>query len=300
MPDPVMLQAAEGCTVRSALARFTAELERTGVAEPGGDVRRLLSGVLGLSGAALLAAPERELDAAQLLALRAQVARRAAREPVSRILGTREFYGRPFALSPATLDPRPDSETLVSVALEMVAREGWDREPLDILDVGTGSGCLLVTLLCELPSARGTGTDISTAALAVARENAIRLGVADRAMFAPADMLENQTGAVQLMVANPPYVRTGDIAGLEPEVGRFDPRAALDGGADGLDIYRRMAPRIHAVVPDGWVVCEVGHDQADAVANLLAAEFRGNVTPLIDIHLDLAGHRRCVAMRTRG
>jgi release factor glutamine methyltransferase len=295
-----MLQAPEALTVRSALALFTAELERAGVAEPGGDIRRLLSGVLGMSGAALLGAPERALDAAQLEVLRTHVARRAAREPVSRILGVREFYGRPFAISPATLDPRPDSETLISVALEVAAREGWDKEPVDILDVGTGSGCLLVTLLCELPRARGTGTDISTAALATARANAARLGVEGRATFAPADALENQTGAVQLMVTNPPYVRTSDIAGLEPEVGRFDPRAALDGGADGLSIYRRMAPRIHAVVPNGWFVCEVGHDQADAVGHLLAADYRGEMTPRIDIHLDLAGHRRCVAMRTRG
>jgi release factor glutamine methyltransferase len=102
------------------------------------------------------------------------------------------------------------------------------------------------------------------------------------------------------MVTNPPYIRTLDIVDLEPEVGRFDPLAALDGGADGLSIYRRIAPRIHDVVPDGWFVCEVGHDQADAVASLLAAEFRGEMTPRMDVHLDLAGHRRCVAMRTRG
>lgn len=299
MPDPVMLQT-EGCTIRSALALFTAELDRAGVAEPGGDVRRLLAALLGTSAAALIGAPEQELDARQLQALRAQVARRAAREPVSRILGVREFYGRPFAISPATLDPRPDSETLVSVALDIAAREGWDREPLNILDVGTGSGCLLVTMLCELPLAQGTGTDISLAALEMARANAASLGVAGRAAFVSADALENVTGPVQLMVANPPYIRSSDIAGLEREVSRFDPLAALDGGADGLSIYRRMASRIHEVVPDGWFVCEVGHDQAEAVTNLLAAEVRGNVTPQIDVHLDLAGHRRCVAMRTRG
>jgi release factor glutamine methyltransferase len=299
MPDTVMIQT-EGSTVRSALALFTAELDRAGVAEPGGDVRRLLAALLGTSAAALIGAPEQELDARQLQALRAQVARRAAREPVSRILGVREFYGRPFAISPATLDPRPDSETLVSVALDIAAREGWDREPLNILDVGTGSGCLLVTMLCELPLAQGTGTDISMAALEMARANAARLGVAGRAAFVSADALENVTGPVQLMVANPPYIRSSDIAGLEREVSRFDPLAALDGGADGLSIYRRMASRIHEVVPDGWFVCEVGHDQADVVTNLLAAEVRGNVTPQIDVHLDLAGHRRCVAMRTRG
>ncbi len=299
MPDPVMLQA-EGSTVRAALALFTAELDRAGVAEPGGDVRRLLAAVLGMSAAALLGAPEQTLNAGQLQALRAYVARRAAREPVARILGVREFYGRPFAISPATLDPRPDSETLISVALDIAAREGWDREPLDILDVGTGSGCLLVTLLCELPQARGTGTDISIPALEMARANAVRLGVAGRATFVAADALENSTAPVQLMVTNPPYIRTLDIAGLEPEVGRFDPPAALDGGPDGLSVYRRIAPRIREVVPDGWFVCEVGHDQADAVANLLAAEFRGNMTPQMSVHLDLAGHRRCVAMRTRG
>jgi release factor glutamine methyltransferase len=297
MPEPLQAMQ-EHLTVRAATAHFARVLTAAGVPDAAGDVRRLLAETLGLSAARLLASPERTLDAAEYERLTTIMLRRAGREPVSRILGTREFYGRPFAITPAVLDPRPDTETLITVALDIVAREDRQQEPLRILDLGTGSGCLLVTLLCELPNATGTGTDVSAAALEVAHANAVRHGVANRAQFAQADALEIAGGPFHLIVANPPYVRTSQIANLDPEVGAHDPHLALDGGADGLDIYRRLAPHVAVSVPDGWFVTEVGYDQADAVAGLLAAALPCEAE--IGIHRDLAGQNRCVAVRTRG
>jgi release factor glutamine methyltransferase len=287
-------------TVGSALRAFAAELARAGIEEPAGDARRLMADTLGLSGAAILASPERPLSARELELLVHRMARRAAREPVSRILGERHFYGRSFAISPAVLDPRSDTETLVSVALDVVRAEGWAKEPIRLLDIGTGSGCLLTTLLCELPQARGTGTDISPAALELARLNATQLGVEDRATWLVADTLENVPAPCHLLVTNPPYIPTPDIAGLDPEVRDHDPLLALDGGADGLEFYRRMAPRLPRVVPAGWFLCEVGYGQANAVADLLATNHRGAEEPEIRIHHDLDGRKRCVAMKTRG
>ena len=163
-------------TLGEVLRQATADLRRAGIDDAGNDARRLLAAVLGLSGAQLLSRPERRLGPEEVERLGRCLARRRSREPVSRILGEREFYGRSFTISPATLDPRPDSETLIAAALDLVRLEGWRAAPLRILDVGTGSGCLLLTLLCELPNAVGIGTDISEAALETARDNARQIG----------------------------------------------------------------------------------------------------------------------------
>jgi release factor glutamine methyltransferase len=170
---------------------------------------------------------------------------------------------------------------------------------LRILDVGTGTGCLLLTLLAELPNATGVGTDISKAALDVARENARRLGIAGRADWLACDALEGVDGPFDLLVSNPPYVRTDEIDGLAPEVSRFDPHLALDGGSDGLRIFCRLFGRVAAVVPDGWIVLEVGYDQADAVADLLAMGVPALERSNVRISRDVTGMRRCVAARTR-
>jgi len=273
-------------------------LQSAGVEDPGTDARRLAAAALGVSAAELLSRPERPLSIDETERLRRYAERRSRREPVSRIVGARDFCGRSFAVSPATLDPRPDSETLIEAALDIVRSAGRMGAPLRLLDVGTGSGCLLLTLLCELPHAWGVGTDISEPALSVARANACRLGVAGRAAWLAADVLDGISGGFDLLIANPPYVRTGEIAGLEPEVRDFDPLAALDGGADGLRFYRRIAAGISAVVPDGWVVLEVGHDQADAVSELLVSgpgADRGGQRS----YRDVTGRRRCVAVRTQ-
>jgi release factor glutamine methyltransferase len=286
-------------TLRDTLAAATATLRRAGIEDAGNDARRLLGAVLGLSGAQVLASPDARLSAAQADRFAQLLGRRATREPVSRILGEREFYGRTFKLSPATLDPRPDSETLIDVALGFVGEAGLRAAPLRILDVGTGTGCLLTTLLCELPHATGLGTDISEAALQAASDNARRLGVADRATWRVADALDGLVGRFDIVVCNPPYIPASVIADLDPEVRDFDPRTALDGGSDGLDMYRRMAPRLAALVPSGWALFEVGYDQADAVADLLASATESQNSPRLSLHRDVAGMTRCVAYRSR-
>jgi len=299
-PEPTLAPTlADGpVTVGAVLRQWSAALARSGIEDAGGDVRRLIAAALDVTAAGLLSEPERSLTPAQLATLSGYVARRAKREPVSRILGRRDFYGRTFVISPATLDPRPDSETLIEAALAASREQGWDGAGPSILDVGTGSGCLLLTLLCELEDARGTGTDVSRAALAVARENADRLGVSQRASWLTADGLETVPGPFHMLICNPPYVRTSEIAHLEPEVRNFDPAAALDGGADGLAVYRALAPRLARVVPDGWIVLEVGYDQADEVASIVADGVGQAVAEARAYH-DVAGKRRCVAMRTR-
>jgi release factor glutamine methyltransferase len=297
MPD--LAVAGVGPTLAVALRRVAADLRAAGIDDPAGDARRLAAAALDMSAARMLGHPEHVLSPEQAARLAHLVARRAAREPVSRILGEREFYGRSFVISPATLDPRPDSETLVEAALALVRADGASARPLRILDVGTGSGCLLLSLLAELAHATGVGTDVSEAALGVAAGNADRLGLAARARWRAADMLDGIDGPFDLLISNPPYVAAAEIDALEPEVRCFDPRAALDGGPDGLRFFHQLAPRLGEIVPDGWVVLEVGHDQADAVAALLAAALPLAGASGPRLFRDVAGRRRCVAMRSR-
>ena len=301
MPTPDALPGPREPTLQAALRQAAAELRAAGIEDAGGDARRLAQALLRMTAAQVLSHPERPLSAQEADRLGRGIARRRAREPVSRILGERDFYGRTFAICPATLDPRPDSETVIAAALEIAREEGWTSRPIRILDVGTGSGCLLLTLLCELPQATGLGTDISAAALDTASLNAGRLGLDPRVTWLRADGLESIAGPFHMLVANPPYVRTAEIPGLEPEVREFDPTQALDGGPDGLAIYRRLVPRIADVIPSGgWVVLEVGHDQAADVAALLASKEAGMDVARIRLHQDAAGKGRCVAARTLG
>jgi release factor glutamine methyltransferase len=292
MPDAV---AARPLTLADALRRATADLGSAGIEGPGNDARLLISTALGLSAAQMLARPERPLRPEEVERFGRLIARRAAREPVSRILGEREFYGRTFGISPATLDPRPDSETLIDATLELVAREGWQSRALRILDVGTGSGCLLLTLLAELPSAFGVGSDVSVAALAMARANAVRLGLARSAGWLAGDLVAAVRGPFDILISNPPYIPSLEIAQAEPEVREHDPLVALDGGADGVAFFRRLSRVVGKIVPDGWIVLETAHNQADAVATLLAAEGLRKIS----VQRDVAGRRRCVAARTR-
>src|SRR5262252_2088183 len=258
MPDEV---AAPPSTVAEALRGATGELRRAGIEGPGNDARRLLSAALGLSAAQVLARPERSLRPEEAKCFGHLIARRSTREPVSRILGEREFYGRTFG----------------------------------ILDVGTGSGSLLLTLLAELPGAFGVGTDVSVAALETARGNAVRLGLAGSAGWLAGDLVEAVRGPFDILISNPPYRPTSEIAQVEPEVREHDPILALDGGPDGLSFFRRLVARAGEIVPDGWIVLEIGYNQADAVATLLAAQGLRKIS----VQPDVAGRRRCVAARTR-
>jgi release factor glutamine methyltransferase len=282
-------------TLRDVLALGTAMLAAAGVDGPQRDARILAAYGLGLSPLDLIRAPDRPVSTTEAAAATALFRRRASREPVSRILGTRDFYGRTFELDASTLDPRPDSETLIDAVLATVRRAGLAERPLRLLDVGTGSGCLLLTLLAELPNATGAGSDISQAALERARSNAGRLGVAQRAAWLEGRSLEPFGGSFDILVSNPPYIPSADIAALDPEVRCFDPVTALDGGADGLAVYRELAARIPDVIPTGWIFLEIGAAQAQAVTELLA----GIGATAIEIHCDLAGRPRCVAAQTR-
>ena len=274
-------------TVRVVLDDAASRLRAAGIDSARLDARILAGAALGFSRDQMLIHANEPVPAAALPRFEAMLARRLAREPVSRILGRREFWSLDFALSPDTLDPRPDSETLVEAALTLVPRD----RPLTILDLGTGSGCLLLALLSELPLAHGLGIDLSQGAVETAASNAERLNLAGRARFARADWRLGLAGRHDLIVANPPYIPKAEIAGLEPEVAGFDPLAALDGGADGLDAYRRLAPMLPDLLTDhGVAVFEVGAGQASAVAALLtAAGLQDGGT-----RRDLAGIERCV------
>jgi release factor glutamine methyltransferase len=287
-----------GLDTREAIASLARQLGDAGVEGPARDARLLLLAALGISSADLVREPERRLSEGEANKLTEFAKRRRAREPVSRILGERGFYGRTFRVTPATLDPRPCTETVIEAALEIADREGWRTLPIRILDVGTGSGALLVTLLAELPLATGLGTDISEAALNAARENAERLGVASRTSFLNRRSLEGVEGPFHLLVSNPPYIPSGDIAGLVPEVRVFDPQGALDGGPDGLAIYRELAAGFAGLVPQGWSIFEVGAGQAADVEAIFQA---GAGAAVADTRLwsDLGHHTRCVAVQTQ-
>ena len=289
----------EGLQVREAMARLTRGLSEAGIDGAARDARLLLLGALGMTGTDLLREPERCVGAQEAAKLADFAARREAHEPVSRILGERGFFGRDFMVTPATLDPRPCTETVIEAALEIAAREGWRERPIRILDIGTGSGALLVTLLAELPLATGVGTDISEPALAAARANAERLGVAGRAEFLARRTLDGVAGPFDLLVSNPPYIPSRDIETLDPEVRLFDPRAALDGGADGLDFYRAFALEADRVVPRGWIVLEVGAGQAEDVSRLFRTEGPPGIPREIKVWQDLGQHTRCVAVKTQ-
>lgn len=283
-------------TLGEAVQDTQRKLKASGIEDAGREARLIVAAAAGVATAEIIVRPERLLDADAQSRLDAMVARRCAREPVSRIIGEREFYGRRFMLSAETLDPRPDSETLIEAALELVGRQRPTDQAVRILDIGTGTGCLLMTLLAELPHATGLGTDISAGALKTAAANAEALGLTDRASFARHDMLEGVQGPFDLVISNPPYIKTRVIPELAPEVRRFDPYAALDGGADGLEFYRRIANEIGRVLT-GWAVLEVGMGQADAVALLFRQAFVKTRPAEVLQYQDLGGHTRCVAIR---
>jgi release factor glutamine methyltransferase len=280
-------------TVENLISEFRGRLATAGIASAALDARVLVLDALGLDRAAAIAEPNCKAEAGAVRRARDHLARRLRGEPVSRILGRREFYGRDFIVTPATLDPRPDTETVVETALQVLS----GMPSPGILDLGTGSGAILVTILCEIGSAMGTGTDNSPAALAVACDNARRLGVGERATFMVADWLAGIDGRFDLIVSNPPYIRRGSIARLEIDVRDHDPLEALDGGPDGLDAYRRIAAGAASVLaPGGALVLEIGSDQAGQVAGI----FGEHGYSCEKVARDLAGRDRVVVLKRHG
>ena len=283
--------AATPCidAVRRGVAR---RLRDRGIDTPDLDARILVGHALGLDHAALVRTADRPLDASEIARIEALAARRLAREPVARITGIKEFWGLRFKITPAVLVPRPETETVVEQALAALDRNGPRSRTLRIADLGVGSGAILIALLTELPNAEAIGTDRDPAALAIARENARRLGVAARACFVACDFGAGLAPGFDLVVTNPPYVRSAEIAGLELDVREFDPRGALDGGPDGLAAYRTIAVDAHRILaPDAHLIAEIGSRQGDAVAALFGAAGFGAVR----IVPDLAGLSRVVA-----
>jgi release factor glutamine methyltransferase len=282
-----------GQNVDTARRRLTARLKAAAIDSAELDARMLVGAALGLDLTGLIAAAARPVTADESMRLEDFARRRLAAEPVARILGVKEFWGLPLQLSAATLVPRPDTETVVELALESGRSEHAPLQRLRIADIGTGSGAILLALLSEWPEACGVGTDISLAALQTARSNAARLGFTPRAAFVACDYAAALSGDFDLIVSNPPYIRSADIAGLASEVREYDPPAALDGGADGLDAYRALIPQAAGLLaPRGRLIVEAGLGQSGSVQGLMTA---AGLTPERPPKADLAGVPRAVA-----
>lgn len=276
-------------TIGVALDSGARRLAAAGIESPRLDARVLLASAAECRLEQLVARPEHALDAAAAAAFEALVLRRERREPVAQILGCKEFWSLPFIVTRDTLTPRPDSETVIEAALALRP----DRSmPLRILDLGTGTGCLLLALLSEYPEAYAVGTDISDAALRVAAANAAALGLSGRAGFVRADWDIGIGGRFDLVVSNPPYIADGAIARLEPEVRDYEPHAALSGGIDGLESYRTLSRRLKSrLAPGGCALLEIGDGQANVVETLLRT---AGLSPSRRF-TDLGGIARCLA-----
>ncbi len=294
-------------TVGAALIEMTTAFTRQGLQTPDLDARFLLQGVLQIDATAVFLKRETRLGfwAGELTNA---VQRRLAHEPVSRILGWRDFYGRRFAITPDVLDPRADTEAVIDLALTIAGEKGWRDHPIQIADIGTGSGILACTLLAELPTATALATDVSAAAMAVARRNADHLGVSDRLTTLVGRGLadgrqtavisgsgaadQNLSAGFDLIVSNPPYIPTSALADLASDVADFDPIVALDGGADGLSIYREICSNVIELQRKTTIIFEVGKDQGADVA----AVFERHLAAAPRFGRDLGGHIRVVAL----
>jgi release factor glutamine methyltransferase len=278
-------------TREQALRDLRRALSEAGFETAALDARLLVLAALAISPTDLIARPDTALTPDETERLAALARRRLAHEPVARIVGEREFWGLPFRLSPETLVPRPDTETVVETALGLIPDR---QEALRIVDFGTGSGCILTALLHELPRAQGLGIDRSFGALGTARLNAHMNGVGNRSLFAASDWASAVRGPFDLLVSNPPYIASAAIPGLDAEVREHDPLPALDGGADGLDAYRVLLGEAGRLLrPGGLAVLEIGYDQAAALRQLAQA----HGLDVLRVAHDLSGHPRCVALK---
>jgi release factor glutamine methyltransferase len=289
--------ALAGQTIDAARRALTARFTAANIDSAELGARALIGAALNLDLTGLISSSTRTIAASEATRLDEFAQRRLAGEPVARIVGEKEFWGLSLKLSAATLVPRPDTETIVERALEILRADDMQHRALRIADLGTGSGAILLALLSELPNARGIGTDVSADALATAETNAAQLGLADRAGFIRCDYAAGLSGTFDLIVSNPPYIRSADIAALAIEVREHDPHLALDGGADGLAAYRTLIPQSVALLaPGGALVVEAGRGQSEAIGTLMtAAGLMVDRCP----KSDLAGIFRAVTGRKR-
>jgi len=284
-----------GQSVEMTRRALAAALKAKGIDSAELDARILVGAVLGLDLTALIAAAQRAVTEEQSRRLVDFAERRGAGEPVARIVGFKEFWGLSLKLSAETLVPRADTETVVELALEVWREAIISVRRPRIADVGTGSGAILLALLSEIPKAEGVGTDISVAALRTAKDNAKHLGLSERTAFVACNYAAALSGQFDLMVSNPPYIRSMEIAGLSREVRDHDPRAALDGGADGLDAYRAIIPEAARLLrPGGALIVEAGLGQSGRIQELMRA---AGLTLDRPPKPDLAGIFRAVAGR---
>ena len=283
--------AGRDVTRAQAASRLLRLLRDSGVDSPEADARLMLQHVTGLSQIELLTHPATPLSPNEVAGLEQMLAARLSGTPTSRLLGYRDFWGLRFHLSPDTLEPRPDSETVIEEALALMSQRSIVAPR--ILDLGTGSGCLLVALLSEWPQAVGLGIDISAGAVATATRNAADNGVAERAVFRQGSWIDGVSGPFDLLISNPPYVAADEIAGLAREVREHDPLRALDGGPDGLDPYRQIIPALpRLLASDGAAVLEIGAGQHAAILALArACGMTGHSS-----RTDLGGHIRAVGL----
>jgi release factor glutamine methyltransferase len=293
--DGESVGAFVGLTVDAARRTLAARFRSAATDSAELDARMLLGAVLQLDLTGMITTASRTLTEDEAAALEALMQRRLAGEPVARILGQKEFWGLPLKLSSATLVPRPDTETVVEFALQILRADGAIEKPLRIADLGTGTGAILLALLSELPAATGIGTDISTEALETARTNAQAVGLGKRATFIACDYASGLSGRFDLIVSNPPYIRSAEIADLAVEVREHDPLAALDGGDDGLDAYRTLIPQAAGLLaPGAALVVESGIGQSGAIEALMTG---AGLLPAGPPRADLAGIPRAVAGR---
>lgn len=278
-------------TIGELLAQSRRQLQEAGIDSAALDARLLLQHAAGLTPEALISAGNEPVSPDVVDALAALLERRVAREPVSRIIGRREFWSMEFMLSPGTLDPRPDSETVIEAVLEWVDEKGLRDAPLRIADLGTGTGCLLLAVLSELPNATGMGVDISSDSIMTAEANAKVHGFSERSDFRNQSWDTLETQHFDVVISNPPYIPETDSESLEPEVARFDPKDALYGGIDGLENYRKIAGLLKNILSkNGAAFFEVGIGQFNDVQQIFEQE--GFLPGAIK--RDLAGIERCV------
>jgi release factor glutamine methyltransferase len=280
-------------TIGSVLHHVTQRLDTAGIENARFEARLLLCHVLQVETQVVIGYPERVVCAQDLTRLEDLLTRRERREPMSHIMGEREFWSLPFKVTKDTLTPRPDSETLIEAVLRHIPDQKRDMQ---VLDLGVGTGCLLLSILSEYPMAQGLGIDISPAALQVARENAKCLGLDERSVFQEGNWADGLSQKFDLILSNPPYIPSGEKDVLEPEVAQFEPDSALYGGPDGLDDYRKLADALPGVMDvDSLAVLEIGINQAYDVTKLM--EIAG--LRVLETPKDLSGIERCAIIRKK-
>ena len=284
----------EGISISSmnldtVLNRASQQLQQNGISNARHVAQILLRNCLDLDREAVLRNPKQSVQSGSVDKFYRAVSRRCRHEPVSRIIGFREFWSLPFKVTSAVLDPRPDSETVVAAALDF--SENRKSESLRVLDLGTGTGCLAMAFLSERHNATAIATDISAEALSIARRNAVTLGFAQRCSFVSAHWCAGISDRFDVVLANPPYIPTAVIPTLEASVYRYDPHVAIDGGVDGGACYQQLIPLLSKVLRKGArVFLEIGLEQSELVTNIL----RANMLSVIEIREDLAGNARCI------